>query len=55
MDGKKTYIALAIALLGYFGFAELVSESELAASTDSVIQLVGIIGAVWGRFVARPK
>ena len=54
-EGKKTYISLAVVLLGYFGFAELISQTELAASVDSVLQLIGVVGAVYGRIVARPK
>ena len=55
LEGKKTFIALGIALLGFFGLSSLLSEAEAAASVDSVLQLIGIAGAVWGRWVARPK
>jgi hypothetical protein len=53
LEGKKTYSFLAIALLGYLGLSDLITEAEVAASIDNVAQLVGILGAVWGRYVAK--
>lgn len=55
LAGKKTYISLAIVLLGVLGFGDLVSEGELAEGIDAVLKVVGLAGAVYGRAVAKPK
>ena len=55
LQGRKTYLGLAVVLLGVFGFGGLVSEEELSHSVDLVLELVGIVLAVYGRFVARPR
>lgn len=55
LQGFKTYIGLAVTVLGIFGFGSLVSEEELGRSVDLVMELVGIALAVYGRFVAKPK
>lgn len=55
LQGRKTYIGLAVALLGVLGFGSLISEEELGRSVDLVLELVGIAVGVYGRFVARPR
>lgn len=55
LNGLKTYLGLGVALLGVLGFGGLISEDEAGRSYDLVIELVGIVFAVYGRFVARPK
>ena len=55
LEGRKTYLGLAITLLGVFGFGSLISEGEANHLVDLVIEVVGICFAVYGRFVARPK
>ena len=53
LEGKKTYIGLAIIVLGWLGISHLVTETELAMVADSVIQLVGIGIAIYGRYKAK--
>ena len=55
LEGKKTYIGLAIALLGVFGFGSIISESEANQAVNLVVELVGIIVAIYGRIKAKPK
>ena len=52
LKGSRTYASLVVALLGYFGLAEFVSESEVAGAVDSVLQLVGIVSGVYFRYKA---
>ena len=54
LEGRKTYISLAIALIGVFGFASFITPVETTEFINSIITIVGIVGAVYGRFVARP-
>ena len=55
LAGKKTYISLVILVLGLLGFGDLFSEGELAEGIDLVLKLIGLVGAVYGRAVAKPK
>lgn len=55
LDGKKTYIALVLVLLGTFGYGELITEGEVSQIIDLVTQLIGIIGAIYGRFDATRR
>ena len=52
LDGYKTYIALGITFLGILGYGELISEGETAQLIDLVTQIIGILGAVYGRWHA---
>lgn len=52
LDGYKTYIALALAFLGLLGYGELISEGEVAQLIDLITQVIGILGAVYGRWHA---
>lgn len=54
LAGKKTYLGLAVALLGVLGFGNLISEAEASHAVDLVLELVGLVVAVYGRAVARP-
>ncbi len=54
LEGKKTYLGLLIALLGVVGLGDFLSEAEASATWDSVAQIVGLVIALYGRFVARP-
>jgi len=55
MQGKKTYISLAVIVLGMFGASQYISEAEVATTVDAVLKLVGVAGVVYGRYVAKPK
>ena len=55
LEGKKTYLSLVVILLGVFGLGDMISEGELADGVDLVLQLVGLVGAVYGRFKAKSK
>lgn len=52
-EGKKTYVSIAIALVGYFGLAQYITEAETASLISSVLELVGLVGAIYGRYVAK--
>ena len=53
LEGKKTYIGLAIALVGVFGLTEYISAVEAERAMQLGFELVGIAIAVYGRFVAK--
>lgn len=50
MNGRKTYAALVIVLLGYLGLADFITDDEVGKLTDSVAQIVGIAIAFYGRY-----
>ena len=56
MEGKKTYIALAIAVLGMMGVTqEVIDQDGLTQIVDGVLQLIGLLGAVYGRYDASRR
>ena len=55
LEGKKTYISLVFVFLGAVGFSNYISENETSILIDNIIQIGGIIFAIYGRIVAKPK
>lgn len=53
LQGKKTYISLAVALIGVFGLASYVTPTEATELINSIITVIGIVGAVYGRVVTK--
>lgn len=55
LEGKKTYIMLIVALAGYF-FPDMgLTEAGAAELIQAIAVIGGIVGAAWGRKVAKPK
>lgn len=52
MQYSQTYVGLIIIVLGWFGLANLVTSQEVATIVDNVIQLVGLVWAIYGRYRA---
>lgn len=55
LEGKKTFLGLAIALMGVFGLARFVSPEETTTIVNNLFEVVGIALAIYGRIKARPK
>ena len=55
LDGKKTYLGLALTLAGVFGLARFITDAELEVALNALFEIVGVAIAVYGRFVARPR
>lgn len=53
LQGRKTYIGIALIVLGWIGFGDLVSESEATMLVDNAIQFVGIVMAIYGRYKVK--
>lgn len=53
--GKKTYIGLAIALIGIFGISNIISPAEAETTIKLLFELVGIAIAVYGRIVTKAE
>lgn len=52
---SKTFIGVAIIVLGWLGLADFVSEGELASIVDAVIVVVGLVTTIYGRVKASGK
>jgi len=61
LKGKKTFLSIGIGLVGFFankygvkhefdGVVELIK-----LNWDDILVLAGLVGAAWGRIVARPE
>lgn len=56
MDGYKTWTGLIVTLLGYAGVAQYFGGQEGAMKfIDALVQLVGMIIAVYGNYKAHQK
>ena len=55
LEGKKTYIGLAITLFGLFGLVAYITPEETERVFTMLFEFVGIGIAVYGRIVAKPK
>lgn len=49
---SKTYAGIIIVILGWLGVAHWVSDTEVGVIVDNVIQLIGVITAIVGRYKA---
>ena len=47
---STTYAGIIVIILGWLGFANLVSDTEVSTLVDHVLQLVGIVTAIIGRY-----
>lgn len=52
---SKTFIGVAIIVLGWLGLADFVSEGELASIVDAVIVVAGLVTTIYGRVKASGK
>lgn len=50
--GRKTYLGIAMMVLGMIGASQFISNSEVSTIIDSVLKIGGVIVAVYGRYVA---
>jgi len=55
LEGKKTFVGLAIILCGVLGFAKYITNVEIENSANLIVELIGIAIAVYGRIVAKPN
>ena len=55
LEGKKTYISLIVAVLGIIGVGDILGEAEVTGIIDTVIAIIGIIGAIYGRYDASRR
>ncbi len=53
LNGYKTYAGILIVIIGWLGFGELVTEHDLGLVIDNVVQLAGIVLAIYGRYKAK--
>jgi hypothetical protein len=53
LDGKKTYMGIAVALLGFLGVARFFGGTDgMTTFLDLVFQVVGLAFAAYGRYKA---
>ena len=47
---SATFAFLIVSLLGWLGVSHIATQNEVAIVVDNIIQVVGLIGAFWGRY-----
>lgn len=55
LDGKRTWIGLAVTIIGATGLSKYVAPDQATALFDALFQVVGIIIAIWGNQKAQKK
>lgn len=51
-SGYNTYAGILVSLLGSLGFASWLTEADVALFFDLMLQLVGLMYALYGRYKA---
>lgn len=52
LKGKKTYIGIAVMVVGFTGLAQFITPDEIETVTNAVIAIAGVVTAVYGRYDA---
>ena len=55
LDGYKTWIGLAVTILGFLHLGYLVNADQLGNLINAVLQIVGLVTAVYGNYKAHQK
>ncbi len=53
LNGKKTFIGIAVMLIGAFGLGDIVSPGEFEHVVNLAFELVGSLIAIYGRVQAK--
>jgi hypothetical protein len=53
LEGKKTFIGLGVLLIGALGLANIISPEEWEKGVNLILELVGLVIAVYGRIKAK--
>ena len=53
LEGKKTYIGLAVTLFGVLGLTAWITPVETEALWTAVFEIAGIVFAIYGRIVTK--
>ena len=53
LDGKKTYIGLAVTLFGVLGLTAYITPAETELLWKSIFEIAGVAIAVYGRAVTK--
>ncbi len=55
LEGKKTFIGLGVLLIGAFGLSNYIAPAEWERVIKLSFELVGLIGVIVGRIMAKPR
>lgn len=55
LDGKRTWIGLAVTIIGATGLSKYIAPDQATALLDALFQVVGIVIAIWGNQKAQGK
>ena len=55
LQGKKTYLGLVVIFLGWLGIGDWISEEQVGEAINLIVQLVGIVVAVYGNHKAHKQ
>lgn len=55
LEGKKTYISVAVLIIGLIGAGDFITESDVSGLINAAMQIIGIVGAIYGRYDASRR
>lgn len=55
LDGYKTWLGIGLTVLGFFHLGYLVNADQLGNLINAVLQIVGLITAIYGNYKAHQK
>lgn len=53
LDGKRTWIGLALTIAGIFGLSRYIDNDQLSGGLDALFTITGIIMTAWGNYKAQ--
>ena len=53
LEGRKTYLGLAVTLVGIFGLSKYITGEETTQLLNSIFEIAGVVIAIYGRAVAK--
>lgn len=53
MQGYRTWIGIVIAVLGLFGWGDLVNEEQLSELVNLISQVIGLIVIILGNYFSH--
>lgn len=55
MEGKKTITFAIVGILGWLGWSDFITLSEIGEGVSAFSVIISLAGTIWGRVVATKK
>ena len=55
LDGKRTWIGIAITIIGTTGLAKFITPEQFQALANGILDVIGIAISIYGNYLAHKK